>query len=290
MHKTSIGLAILVTACSEAPQEPKLPSATFTPHLESQAASVACGQDIAFYGNPSADLRYGFVYDNAGRMTQANGVWLADGSTENTVFTWSGNNLTNMLATSSYDGSQSAITASYAADDSLLSYTWALTAPGYQDSWTYAFSDFIAPHQPARETISQAGGPSLGYDLAYDVHGRLVEAVPDSGPSTTWTYDDQALTITVDTDNGAIVGVLTYGTDYRPLTSSWTGTDPQMIDGDETWAWSGDQLDTITYRSGSETAPHQLEVVQVDTMLYNCASARRLTSSKPLQFKTTLRR
>ena len=31
---------------------------------------------------------------------------------------------------------------------------------------------------------------------------------------------------------------------------SKTGSDPQMIDGDETWAWNGDQLETITYRSG----------------------------------------
>ena len=288
-HRTAIGLALVTAACSADSPEPKLPSATFAPHLEAQATSVACGQEIAFYGNATPDLRYAFVYDAAGRMTQANGVWLADGETETSSYTYSGDKLASISSTSSY-GAQASLLVTYDASDNLVGYDWSASAPGYQDAWTYVFSNFIAPHQPAREVITQAGQPALGYDLVYDVHGRLIEAIPDSGPSTTWTYDDQALTITVDTGNGAVVGVMTFAADGRPLTTAWTGTDPDMIDGDETWSWTGDQLDSITYRSGSPQAPQQLEVVQVDTMLYNCPAARQLTRTRPLRFKAPITR
>ena len=270
--RLTIGFSILVAGCTS-PDEPKLPSATFTPHLEAHTASIACGEDIAYYGNPNPDLRYDFVYDAGQHITQANGLWLDYGETESTTYTWSGDNLTNMLWTTSWDSSQAEITASYDATNNLLDYTWAVATPDYSDEWTYAFSNFAAPNQPLREVISQGGQPVVTYDLVY-ADDRLVSAIPDSGPSTTWTYDDVARTITVDTGNGAFVGVMTYAADYRPLSSSWTGTDPSMIDGDEVYAWNGSQLNTITYRSGTEAAPHQLELVEVDTMRYNCAMAR----------------
>ena len=52
-----LAFSILLAACSSS--EPKLPSATFTPHLDSQETSVACGADIAYNGR--ADLTP--VYD-----------------------------------------------------------------------------------------------------------------------------------------------------------------------------------------------------------------------------------
>lgn len=270
--RSCIGLTICLVGCTS-PEEAKLPSATFTPHMEAQVSSIACGEDIAFYGSPTTDLRYDFVYDGAEHITAANGTWLDYGATESTAYTWNGDNLTHMLWTTSWDSSQVEITASYDAANNLVDYTWAAATPDYQDAWTYSFSNFAGPYEPLREVISQSGQPVVSYDLVYD-DDRLVQAIPDSGPSTTWSYDDVARTITVDTGNGAFVGVMTYAADYRPLSSSWTGTDPSMIDGDEVYAWNGPRLDTITYRSGTEDAPHQLDLVEVETMRYSCAMAR----------------
>lgn len=278
-----IGIAILTAGCTSAPDEHKLPSATFTPHLEMQHSAIACGDDIAFYGSPTPDLHYGFAFDAANHITAANGIWLADGSTESTVYTWAGDNLTNMLWTNSWDTSQAAVVAHYDAANNLLDYTWSVASPDYTDAWTYAFSNFMGPNQPLREDILQAGQPAFGYDLVYDAFGRLSAAIPGTGPSTTWTYDDLARTITVDTGNGAFTGVMTYDAADRPLSSTWTGSDPSMIDGEEVYAWTGARLDTITYRSGSDVAPHQLELIQVDTMLYNCAMARLAGQRTPFK-------
>lgn len=276
MHTKQFALALLLVGCS-AESEKKLPSATFTPHLQTQSTSVACGEDIAFYGSPTPDLRYTFAYDGDGRIQSANGVWLADNVTDTTTYTWSGDNLTHMLSTSGWDGSTAAIDATYHATNGLTSYSYAVAGPDYSESWTYTLSDFAAPYMPQREDIASGGQPVIGYDLTY-ADDRLVSAIPDDGsPSTTWSYDDAAGTISVDTGNGAWVAVMTYDTDdFRPLSSTWGGSDPSVIDGDETFAWNGNNLDTVTYRSGTEAAPHQLEVVQVDTLKYNCTAARQL--------------
>src|SRR5262249_16711211 len=126
------------------------------------------------------------------------------------------------------------------------------------------------------------------YNLVYDASDRLVQAVPDSGPATTWTYDEVARTITASYDNGAYVDVMAYNADYLPLTESWTGSAAGVIDAAETYAWNGTQLDTTTYRSGSEAAPHQLDVIQVDTMRYSCAAARA-AAGRTVHFKAPFR-
>jgi YD repeat-containing protein len=270
----TLGL-VLVVGCSSSPSDKQLPSATFTPHFEAQSASnVACGEDIAFYGNPSPDLTYAFAYDNQGRITAANGVWAYDGSTEDTLYTWNGWNLTNMLSTSSYDGSTWEITAAYNAQNALTDYTWEVAGPNYQDSWTYAYSLFVND-APTRETVSQQGQQVVAYDLVYDAGGRLVSATPDNGPVTTWAYDDAAGTITIDTGNGAFTGVATFDADFKELSEVYGGSDPSVIDSESTFDWTGDRLDSATYRSGSEQAPHTLELVQDSTYKYNCASARQ---------------
>ena len=285
MQTNKLVLALLVAGCASESDPKQLPSASFTPHFQTQSASVACGEDIAFYGNPSPDLRYAFAYDGDGRITSANGVWLADNVTETTAYTWSGDNLTHMLSTSGWDGSTMAIDAAYGANG-LTDYTWSVAGPGYQDAWTYTLSNFAGPGMPQHEAISNYNQLVVGYDLAY-AGGRLVSATPDDGsPSTSWTYDDTAGTITVDTGGGAFTSTMTYDTDdFRPLSETWGGSHPSVIDGDETFGWNGAQLDTITIRSGSETAPHQLDVVQVDTMKYNCAAARTLAGKRMPRIK-----
>jgi hypothetical protein len=264
-------LLLLVGCASES--EKKLPSAQFTPQVQT-ASDVACGEDIAFYGNTSPDLRYTFAYDSGGRIQSANGVWVADNVTDTTAYTWTGDNVTHILSTSGWDGSTATIDATYHATNGLTNYSYAVAGPNYNETWTYVMSDFAAPYMPQHEAIT-GGGQTYGYDLTY-ADDRLVAAVPNGGGmSTTWSYDDAAGTITANTGNGAYVNVTTYDTtDFRMLGSSWNGSDASVIDGDEAWAWNGDSLDSVTYRSGSEDAPHTLGVVQVDTLRYNCASAR----------------
>jgi YD repeat-containing protein len=278
--RTAIGLSITLAACTSG-SERQLPTAAFTPHLDSQQAPVACGEDVAFYGNPSPDLRYLFTYDTAGRLTNATGAWANNGPTDTIDYMWSGDNLTHMLGVSGWDNSENEITAHYDASDSLLDYTWSYSDATYSDAWTYTYSSFIGVNQPTQLAITTASDPTVwSYQLAYDASNRLVQATPSSGPATTWTYDDAAGTITSDTGNGAWQDVLTFDADYRILSATWGGTDPSVIDGEQVYAWTGDQLDTVTYRSGSEQAPHQLDLVQVDTLRYDCSAARTGKTTK----------
>lgn len=271
--QTKLLCALLLAACAPESDNP-LPSATNTPHLSSLVTTAPCGEDLAFYGATAPDLRYAFDYDNGGRIQSATGTWLESGVVETNDYDWAGDNLTHILSTSGWDGTTAEVTASYDATNNLVDYTYVYTSPDYAESWTYAFSSFIAPGRPARETIS-SGGESYGYDLLYDAHDRLVAAVPDDGAATTWTYDDVARTITMDYDNGAYVGVTTYDAQNRQLGEAYTGSHPDVIDSDETWVWNGDNLHTVTSRSGTEEAPHTLEVVSTATMRYACSSARR---------------
>lgn len=276
--RTALGLSIVLVAligCTSSSPERQLPTAQFTPHLDSQETSIACGEDVAYYGNPSPDLRYLFTYDSAGRLTLATGTWADNGPTDTVTYAWAGDNLTHVLSTSGWDNSQYEITAHYDAQSNLLDYTWSYTDGTYSDAWTYAYSSFIGLGQPTRLDISEQGQPVGGYALAYDTSDRLISATPDgNGPITTWTYDDNAGTITSDTGNGAWQEVLTFDADYKLLSATWGGTDPSAIDGEEVYAWNGDQLNTITWSSGSETAPHQLELISTVTMRYDCSAAR----------------
>jgi len=277
--RSFIGFAIIVAplaACTGSPSNKPLPSATNTPHLaNAQQSDVACGADVAYYGNPSPDLSYRYAYDADGRMVHADGVWAYDGTTDTIDYTWAGDNFTHMLWTSGWDDSEYEIGANYDAANNLLDYTYSWTDGTNTEAWNYAFSNFVGANQPTRELITMVGDPTTyGYDLVYDADGRLTEAVPDAGPSTTWTYDDVALTVAVNYDNGAWTELMTYDADFKPLTSEWGGSDPSAIAGDETYAWTGDRLDSVVYRSASETAPQQIELVETDTMLYNCPIAR----------------
>ncbi len=275
--KTGLGLAVVLSACTASPTETLLPSATFTPHLESQASSVACGEDVAFNGSPTADLAYGFSYDAAGRITHAGGTW-SDGTVDSIDYGWNGDNFAHMLSVSGY-GSQSEIAANYDVSNNLVDYTWSYTDPSYQESWSYAFSNFLAPNQPTREEITGIDQATFGYELVYDGSNRLIEAVPDSGASTTWAYDDAARTITIDTASGAFTGVITYDDGSREVSATWGGSDPAAIDSEEGYLWNGDQLLSETYRSGSAEAPHSLDYSQVGTVRYTCAAARQHAGS-----------
>ena len=269
-----LGFAFILVGCTSAAPDHRLPGATFTPHLDSAPASVACGDDIALYGDPSPDLRYTFAYDGSGLVSHAEGVYTAGGADDTIDYTWGAGGLTHLLETRGWGDARYEITAAYDGANDLVDYAWDAAAGSEHDHWDYALSGFVGTNQPAREVITEQGQPSFGYTLAYDATGRLVSATPDSGPATTWTYDDEARTITADTGNGAFDDVISYDDQDRELSDVWGGSDPSAIAGEEDYAWQGDRLDTMTYRSGSQEAPQTLTTVEVDTMRYGCSMAR----------------
>jgi YD repeat-containing protein len=258
-----LAFSILLAACSSS--EPKLPSATFTPHLDSQETSVACGADFTFSGTATT-LRYGYTYDNAGRLVAGTGTWSPSAVVDSFAYTYAGNNFDSYVWTSGWDGSQETVDVGYDASDNLVAYAWSYSDGTNTDAWTYAYSSFIGPNQPTHEDITHGDDPAHFYDFTYDADNRLVQATPDVGSPWTWTYDDAALTVTADLNNGEIHGVQTYDADYRPLSETWGGTHPDVVDQSTTYAWDDDRLLTIASTYGTDS--------QLETLRYDCAAAR----------------
>jgi hypothetical protein len=276
---TKTALALFVAAgCGTSPDsDAKLPSASFTPHLDTTATPVACGDNVALYGDTTPDLVYAFAYDSNGMISHAEGVYAAGGPDETTDYTWSGYNMTHMLDQNGWGSARTEITATYDSSSDLTDYVWDYTAGTYHDNWDYAMSSFVND-EPTREVLTEQGQPSFGYTLQYDANGRLTEAVPDDGSAPEfWTYDDTGLTISYDIGNGDWHGTYVYDDQYRELSDTEGGTDPYAIESTDIFAWNGDQLSTETYSSGTETSPDNLELVETDTLLYNCPAARAAT-------------
>jgi hypothetical protein len=272
---TKTALALLFAAgCASQDSDPKLPSATFTPHLDTQATPIACGDDLALYGDTTPDLVYAYTYDATGMLSHVEGVYAAGGADETTDYTWSGYNMTHMLDQNGWGSARTEITETYDANSNLLDYVWDYSYPSYHDNWDYAFSSFTG-NNPGREVLTEQGQPSFGYTLSYDSDGRLVQATPDDGSAPElWTYDDSGLTISYDVDNGAWHGTYVYDDQYRELSDTEGGTDPSAIESTDIFAWSGDELLTETYSSGTYSAPDDVQLVETDTLLYSCPAAR----------------
>jgi hypothetical protein len=290
----TFGFTLLLVGCTSAEHgapDKQLPSATFTPHLANAASDVACGDDVALYGDATPDLRYLYTYDNQGRLAHVDGTF-ADASPNTTVdYTWDGWNMTHMLEQHGWGDSRTEITENFTGVN-LTSYTWDYSQADYHDAWTYAYSAFAGDYQPTHEDVSEAGQSTVyGYALGYDGFGRLVSATPDSGdPATTWSYDDTALTISSDWNNGAYTDVMAYDDQYRFLGETWGGSDPAAIAGDETYDWNGEQLVSAVYRSGSQDAPKQVELIETDTLRYDCSQARTRGKHAGRTFRFAARR
>src|SRR3569832_290490 len=230
-------LPCLVAACTSSP-DPVLPGASLTPHVSALTSNVACGDDVAFYGASSPDLRYLYTWDAGSHLTHAPGTYAAGGANDEVAYEWNGDNLVHMLETRAFGDARYELTETYAGAN-LATYAWTTQSADYSDGWTYAYSDYQAPWQPARETVTEPGGTPFGYALAYDSYGRLTTVTPDSGDPTTYTYDDAALTITADTGNGAWTEVLTYDSAGRGRAGAWGGGGPAASAGGGAGAGGG---------------------------------------------------
>ena len=239
-----MSLLVLLVGCSspEGDEVKRLPGATHSPHLQSSANNVACGAEIAFYGSPTPDIVYAYTYNAAGNLT---------GVAEENY--WGDTAIDMAIA---YDASQQ-----------IVGYTYDVTGPDWSGSWSAAYSNFVGPHQPARE-VATADGQSMGYDLSYDTWGRLVAAEADSGEVTTYTYDDTNLTITYDHGNGAWTGVVQFAADGRELSETWGGNDPNAVPAETVFNWTGFRLDSVEHT-------YDGDLVETDSFVYNCAAARQ---------------
>ncbi len=269
-----LGLVLFIFGCAS-PTEKKLPSAQVTPrNLDARPANAACGDAISINGATTPDLRYAYDYDGDGNLVHATGVDTAGGANDDITYTYDNlDRMTHMLETHGWGDTRYEIIANYDSLGQLNTYVTNEASGTWSDSWTYAYSQFNAQGEPAREEITQQGQPAFGYTLQYDGDGRLTGWTDDSGDASTYTYDDAAGTITIDTNHGAWTGTITYDADLRELSETYGGSDPNAIATDYEYSWSGDRLLGMTYKQSPNNDPAQMTTVESDQLDYSCANA-----------------
>jgi hypothetical protein len=260
---------VLAAACN-APAPPVLPSASVTPHLAPRSVSPACGLDTTWQGSTTPDLSYRFSYDEHGRLAHARGTYARGYGEELADYAYDNlDHLVQLVQTRTFDSGRVEIVAHYNTLGDLLEYTWTTNRVPER----YLYSDYTDTGQPTEQVVSTPAGDTRVH-LEYDASNRIVRAIPDTGAPTLYSYDDDARTTTLDTDNGAVHGVFVYDARNHMLAETWTGTDPALIANEQLYAWDGDRLLSITYRSGTKTVPHELQPIGVDTYRYDCPASR----------------
>ena len=259
-------LAALV-ACSPSPAR-KLPGATIVPKLgRTERAAQACGFDVAFNGSPTVTVRYTNMFDELGRVTRVAGRYADLGPDDIIDYTYDHlDHLTHSLETRGAGYDRAEETEDYDTLGDLVAYTLEQNGPGYASTTRYLYRDLTPSGQPSTELVSFTGSPDATYQLAYDATDRIVAAVLEGGSTTTYTYDDDdTRSVTIDTDHGAFLGVITYDDQSRELSETWGGSDPQAQQQQTTYVWSGERLASITFMQGTPLA-----TVEVETPRYRC--------------------
>jgi hypothetical protein len=264
---------VVLAACSPAPVQ-RVPGGSLTPHLgarlsaRARDAAQACGYDVALDGHAAPDIRYRYALDALGRVAHVTGTY-ATGPDDSIDYAYDHlDHMTHMIETRTYGGQRVEVTQRYDTLGDMTSYA---LSQGLLDQRTYTYSAFTDSGQPTREVIAILHQPDISYELDYDASDRITRAAAD-GEVTTYTYDDDGRTMTLDTNNGAYHGVVIYDDHNDELSESWDGTDPSVIASQNTYDWDGDRLLSITYRSGTQDFPHDLQTFEVDTLRYECAT------------------
>ena len=263
MRRLLLLVVILAAAC-DPPVVKRVPGASTTPQLAIARSSRACGFDVS--DGSTAAARYRYRYDARGRIAHATGTFTTGGDPDQIDYVYDHlDHLTHMVerrgATTEVDQ-----TESYDSLGDLIEYT--ITQPSGTTRYTY--SDLTATGQPKAEVISSGIGLASRYLLSYDATDRLVTATLLGGATTTYTYDDVAgRSLTVDTDNGSFHGVYLYDDQNRELSETWGGSDPRATASATFYAYTGEQLSTITYQQAAATG-EPLATVEIDTMRYTC--------------------
>ncbi|MFT3698240.1 MAG: hypothetical protein QM831_34175 [Kofleriaceae bacterium] len=245
-------LMIFLFACTPQPAR-KLPSASRSPAATVRMATKACGFDVEF--NNQAYASYSYSYDDLGRLSGGSGD-------QGDVFTYDYDHLDHLThytdRISTYTSEQD---SSYDTLGQLVDLYIAQRGGGNDNTEHYVYGAFTPTGQPTTEDITQNGFKAR-YLLSYDATDRLVTATLAGGDTTTYTYDDDGRTLTIDTENGGFHGVITYDDRARELSEVWGGTDPQADPRSTTYVYAGDDLQSVTYVTTDST--------EVDTMKYRC--------------------
>ena len=254
-------LAVLaLAACDPSPLR-KLPGASLTPRVATRSAPRACGVDITLPSSSTPALRYRDDYDALGRLVIAVGTFTTGGPDDIIEYTYDHlGHTTHIVQARAAGATEAEVVADYDTLGDLVDYTW--------NDQHYAYAAFDDAGQPTQETYALTGQPALHLQLAYDSSERIERVTADDGSVTTYSYDDDGRTLTV--DSGSWHGQIEYDDRARELSESWDGSAPGGIANATDYAYSGEQLATVTYRSGSQAAPHDLATVEVDTYRYDC--------------------
>ena len=271
-------LALVLAAACTARGDRKLPGATFsaspaaTPHFARvRAPQIACGDDVALDGHAAPDIRYAYAYDDRARLVHAEGTYSAGGADDTVDYRYDHlDHLTHSLETRGWGESRYETTADYDTLGDLVDYTSDETAVAYHDTWHYTFSAFTDAGQPTVEIVGELAQPTVRYQLAYDAANRIAFVAQDGGGTTTYTYDDDARTTTIDMGNGAVHGVIGFDDENRELSETWGGTDPTAIATESVYDYDGDRLVGLTYRAGTTGAPKEPVTAEVDVLRYDC--------------------
>jgi YD repeat-containing protein len=254
-------LGVALGACTP-PASRALPGVSLTPRPEHAVAARACGDDVAFDGDAAPDVRYSFSYDELGRLVGEIGVYSAGGSDETIALSY--DNLDHETsAADSYPGGTTEIAYDYDTLGDLVDYTNATASQVENDTQRYVMSNFTPTGQPLDEVVTVTGEPDAHYVLTYDASARLVLAVRDGASVTTYTYDDDGRTVSIDTDRGAFTGTIIYDDDDNELSETWGGSDPSALASQTSYTYDGDRLIGITYERGTPLA-----VIETDTLFY----------------------
>lgn len=264
-------LLVALVACGS-PSQRDLPGASITPHLRGRPVTPACGYDVTYPGSDFAVVRYRFRYNAEGRLLHSQGSY-RDGGPDDTV-DYQYDNLghrTHVLDNRGKLATKTEITENYNTLGDLIDYTWEMTSATDHYLEHYLYTDFTPSGQPTHEIVSSLGVPDVHYRLDYDAMGRIVQEVADNGTTTTYTYGDaDSRTVTIDTDRGRFVEVITYDDRGRELSDTNDGSDPSVIANALIYAWDSNRMISANLQSGSTDAPHELVSYELETYLYNC--------------------
>ncbi len=255
--------ALVALAACSSPADHKLPGASPMPQPAPHPAPPACGDDVALDGDLAPDIRYAYAYDDRGRLSYVTGTYTAGGPAETIDYAY--DNLGHLTAMHDVRGDATllAITALYDSLGDLLVYDYAAGS----DTRHYVMSSFTDTGQPTVQLVSFGGQPDVRYELDYDDAGRLARTVAATGSTTTYTYDDDGRTVTIDSDAGAFHGEIIYDDRARELSETWGGRDPSAVPTETDYAYAGDRMTSVTYRQGSP-----LVTLQTDTLRYDCGA------------------
>jgi YD repeat-containing protein len=247
---------IAALAACDSPSDHKLPGASPMPQPARHPAPPACGDDVAVDGDT---IHYAYAYDDHGRLAHVVGSYATGGADETIDYGY--DNLGHLMRLHDVRGETALldVTTLYDSLGDLIVYDYVAG----NDTRYYVMSAFDDAGQPTAQVVSLAGQAGVRYELDYDDAGRLARTVAATGSTTTYSYDDDGRTLTIDTDAGAFHGEIAYDERDRELFETWGGRDPNAVPSETDYAYAGDRMTSVTYRQG---AP--LVTLQTDTLRY----------------------